>query len=171
MPQSPFADLRGLPYYDEPTLFLALGNRLWAWEFNGWKPESMSWKTGCYIHTGLSDTQVNFKGPDVQALFSSICVNSFADFPIGSMKHAIMCLENGLIASHGIAHRLQAAVHLLVAKAEDAGSGELTHPGRLVAGIRAGRVPVPDDRVVELVVVVVDRVVIVVGRGFRLSVQ
>ena len=57
MSDSPFADLRGLPYYDEPTLHLNLGGRLWAWEFDGWKPESMSWKTGCYIHTGLSNTQ------------------------------------------------------------------------------------------------------------------
>jgi glycine cleavage system aminomethyltransferase T len=64
-----------------------------------------SWKTGCYIHAGLSDRQVNFEGPEVQAFWSSICVNSFARFPIGSMKHAVMCTDNGLIAGHAILQR------------------------------------------------------------------
>jgi len=105
MNQGPFSDLRGLPYYDEPSTYLLLGGRSWAWEFNGWKPESLSWKTGCYIHGGLSDVQFRFTGPDVIPFFSSISANSFAKFSQGSMKHAIMCLENGLIASHGILQR------------------------------------------------------------------
>jgi len=105
VPRLAASDLNGLPFYDEPITYLHLGDRLRAWEFNGWKPESMSWKTGCYIHTGLSNTQFNFTGPDVEALFSSICVNSFAKFPIGSMKHAIMCTEDGLIATHAITQR------------------------------------------------------------------
>jgi len=105
MTQGPIADLGGLPYYEEPLTYLVLGGRCRAWEFNGWKPESMSWKTGCYIHTGLSGTQVNFTGPDVQPFFSSICTNSFEKFPIGSMKHAVMCTEDGLIATHAITQR------------------------------------------------------------------
>jgi vanillate/3-O-methylgallate O-demethylase len=105
MSEGPFSELRGLPYYEEPTTYLILGNRPWAWEFNGWKPESMSWKKGCYIHGGLSDLQINFTGPDIVPFFSSICTNSFARFPSGSMKHAVMCLENGLIATHGILQR------------------------------------------------------------------
>ena len=47
MSGSPFADLRGLPYYDEPSLYMNVGGRLYGYEFEGWKPESMSWKTGC----------------------------------------------------------------------------------------------------------------------------
>ena len=70
MSESPFADLRGLPYYDEPTLHLNIGGRLWAWEFDGWKPESMSWKTGCYIHAGLSRHADDFSGPGRQEFFS-----------------------------------------------------------------------------------------------------
>jgi glycine cleavage system aminomethyltransferase T len=105
MPKLASSDLNGLPFYDEPITYLHLGDRLRAWEFNGWKPESLSWKKGCYIHTGLSNTQFNFTGPDVEALFSSICVNSFAKFPVGSMKHAIMCTEDGLIATHAITQR------------------------------------------------------------------
>jgi glycine cleavage system aminomethyltransferase T len=105
MTSSPFSDLRGLPYYDEPSLYLLLGGRLWGWEFNGWKPESLSWKTGCYIHTGLSNTQTNFIGPEVKEFFSSIAVNSFDKFPIGSMKHVVMCNQDGLITSHAITQR------------------------------------------------------------------
>ena len=105
MTVSPFADLNGLPYYDEPTLHLNLGGRLWAWEFEGWKRESMSWKTGCYIHGGLCDNRTIFRGPDVKEFFSSIAVNSFENFPIGSMKHSIYCNDEGLIASQAILQR------------------------------------------------------------------
>jgi vanillate/3-O-methylgallate O-demethylase len=102
---SPFADLRGLPYYDEPTLYMNLAGRLWAWEFDGWKPESMSWKTGCYIHGGLSNTMTIFRGPDLQEFFSSIAVNSFETFDIGSMKHSIYCTDEGLVTAHAILQR------------------------------------------------------------------
>ena len=101
----PFPDLRGLPYYEDPTLYLTMGNLPWAWEFNGWKPESMSWKTGCYIHGGLSGLELAFEGPDIVPFFSSICVNSLASYPVGSMKHAIFCNDEGLIAAHGILQR------------------------------------------------------------------
>lgn len=105
MNQGPFSNLRGIPYYDEPMTYLVLGNLSFAWEFNGWKRESMSWKTGCYIHGGLSGSQFNFTGPDIIPFFSSICTNSFAKFSVGSMKHAVMCTEQGLIATHGILQR------------------------------------------------------------------
>jgi hypothetical protein len=60
-----FPALCAIPYYDEPTTYLVNWNRLRPWEFNGWKAESLSWKTGCYIHSGLSDSEVRFKGPEV----------------------------------------------------------------------------------------------------------
>ena len=105
MTRFPISNLNGLPEYQDPITYLFLYDRLRAWEFNGWKQESMSWKTGCYIHTGLSNGQTNFTGPDVEAFFSSISVNSLAKFPIGSMKHMIMCTEDGLIATHAITQR------------------------------------------------------------------
>ena len=102
---TPFADLRGLPYYDEPSLHMNLAGQLWAWEFEGWKAESMSWKTGCYIHGGLSRQQTVFRGPDVKEFFSSILVNSLENFPVGSMKHGIYCNEDGLMTAHAILQR------------------------------------------------------------------
>lgn len=106
MTKSPFSDLRGLPYYDEPVTYLVLGGRPFAWEFAGWKAESLSWKRGCYIHAGLSCLPtVRFSGPDVLPFFSSIATNSFAKFSAGTMKHAVMCNEHGRIAAHGVLQR------------------------------------------------------------------
>ena len=59
---SPFADLNGLPFYEEPALYIHLGGQIRGWEFGGWKRESLSWKTGCYIHTGLSGLQFRSRG-------------------------------------------------------------------------------------------------------------
>jgi glycine cleavage system aminomethyltransferase T len=105
MPASLLPELKGIPSYDDPALYLSLGDRSIPWEFEGWKPESLSWKTGCYIHAGLSNYQVHFEGPGALDFWESVCVNSFAKFPIGSMKHAVMCTEAGLIASHAILQR------------------------------------------------------------------
>jgi vanillate/3-O-methylgallate O-demethylase len=98
-------ELCGPLFYDEPSTYLSLWNRFRGWEYTGWKAESMSWKTGCYIHAGLSDTQMNFTGPDVVRFFESLCVNNFEKFSIGSMKHAVFCTDAGLIAAHGILQR------------------------------------------------------------------
>lgn len=102
-PQLP--ELLGLPSYPYPALYLSLGNRTIPWEFAGWQEESMSWKTGCYIHAGLSSYQVHFEGPGAHDFLASICVNSFGKFSIGAMKHAVMCTDDGLIAQHAILQR------------------------------------------------------------------
>ncbi len=108
METGPFKDLRGLPYYDEPITYLALAGRIFAWEFDGWKKESLSWKNGCYIHAGLSSLPtIRFTGRDAVPFFESISTNSFAKFSIGAMKHAVMCNEQGLIAAHGVLQRDQ----------------------------------------------------------------
>jgi glycine cleavage system aminomethyltransferase T len=102
-----------------------------AWEFNGWQAESTSWVDGCYLHAGLSRTgPVSIKGPGAAEWLQSLVINSFAKFPVGSMKHAVMCNDEGLIVAHGIVER----------KADD----ELESfaggpPGRITPG------DVPDD--------------------------
>ena len=97
--------LKGIPDYEDAALYLRLGDRTIPWEFEGWKPESLSWKKGCYIHAGLSGWQVDFEGPDACEFFASLCVNSFAKFPVGNMKHVVMCTREGLIAGHAILQR------------------------------------------------------------------
>ncbi len=78
-----------------------------AWEYTGWRDEVMSWKESCYIHGHLnpSPTYV-LRGPDALRFLTDFCVNSFAKFPVGSSKHAIMCNDEGNIMVHGMLLRL-----------------------------------------------------------------
>ena len=106
MSDSPFADLRGLPYYDEPTLLpehgrpaLGLGvRRLEA-------REHVLEDRLLHPHRPVEHTARSSAGPDVKEFFSSIAVNSFENFPIGSMKHSIYCNDDGLITAHAILQR------------------------------------------------------------------
>jgi vanillate/3-O-methylgallate O-demethylase len=96
-----------LPYDPAPALYIGSGGTMRLWEYNGWKAESMSWKTGCYIHAGLSRmSKVYFRGPDALKFLSYISINGYTTFPINTGKHMIMCNENGLIVRHGVLERL-----------------------------------------------------------------
>jgi vanillate/3-O-methylgallate O-demethylase len=110
MTDSTFAAPVATPFYKDHVLYHVIESpgirSVRAWQFSGWKAESMSWKTGCYIHAGLSGTgPLSLKGPDAERFLESLCINSFAKFPVGSMKHAVMCNEDGLIGCHGITER------------------------------------------------------------------
>ena len=102
---TPFNQPFAFPCYAEPTLYVAVGDSLRPWEYNGWKPESLSWKQSCYIHTGLSGPVVCVDGPDADAFVAQLCTNNLASFPEGTMRHAVMCTDEGLIAAHGILQR------------------------------------------------------------------
>ena len=76
-------------------------------EYTDWRDEVLSWKESCYIHTGLNPASTfRVKGPDAIKFFSDISVNSFANFPIGGIKHCIMCNNEGLLMTHGVLLRL-----------------------------------------------------------------
>ncbi len=76
-------------------------------EYSGWREEEVSWKTGCYLHAGLNPAPTfRVKGPDALRFFSDICVNSFANFAVGTLKHAIMCNEQGMVIAHGVLLRV-----------------------------------------------------------------
>jgi len=78
-----------------------------AWEFNGWRKESLSWRDGCYIHAGLSRTgPISIRGPEAKKYLQSIVINSLENFPVGSMKHGVMIDAAGLITAHGIIQRM-----------------------------------------------------------------
>lgn len=98
------------PFYPGYPLFNVGGGAPRQWEFNGWKRESMSWKTGCYIHGGLSGPgQFLFHGSDAEMFLQGLSVNSFEKFAVGTARHVIMCDDRGLIASHGVMQRLKDA--------------------------------------------------------------
>src|SRR6476661_3709245 len=94
------------PLYGDLRRFTRVFGTLRAWEFDGWKPESLSWKTGCYIHAGLSGpVQWTFEGPQAIDFLASISINGYKKFPEGSAKHAIMLNDEGLIAAHALVQR------------------------------------------------------------------
>jgi glycine cleavage system aminomethyltransferase T len=72
-------------------------------EYGGWRDEQLSWKKTCYLHAGLNPAPTfRVKGPDALRFFSDTCVNSFADFRVGTLKHAVMCNDEGLVIAHGV---------------------------------------------------------------------
>lgn len=77
------------------------------WEYSAWRDEVMSWKETCYLHAGLNPAPTyRVKGPDAMKFFADISVNSFAKFPIGTLKHCIMGNEKGLIMADGVLLRV-----------------------------------------------------------------
>lgn len=100
------AQLKAAPIYSDIKTYMIWGGNLAIWEVDGWKPESMSWKTGCYIHTGLSgNAEITLRGPDVQMALSSVSINDCYKWPIGYSKHLVMCDEEGLVVNHGLMNR------------------------------------------------------------------
>jgi CheY-like chemotaxis protein len=78
-----------------------------AWEYTGWRDETMSWKTTCSIHGHLNPTPTFvLRGRGALKLLSDTCVNSFAKFSVGGAKHAVMCNQAGQIMVHGMVLRL-----------------------------------------------------------------
>jgi glycine cleavage system aminomethyltransferase T len=94
------------PFYDDARMFTRAYGRMKAFEFNGWKQESLSWKTGCSLHAGLSGpSQTTFSGPQAAEFLSGLCINGFDGFRVGGTKHAIMLTDEGLVACHALMHR------------------------------------------------------------------
>jgi len=103
---SPFNVPMAIPFDPAYPLWM-VGKVAKLWDGDGWKPESLSWKEGCYIHAGLSGPgQIRYSGKDVVPFLESIFVNNFSRFKIGTAKHAIACNDQGLIAGHGVLQRL-----------------------------------------------------------------
>ncbi len=93
--------LHGVPVYPDVKLYCNIFNGTQIWEGDGWKEESLSWKEGCYIHSGLSGlSEWVIKGPDANKLLSKLSINSCENWNIGKSKHLVMCDDNGLIVNH-----------------------------------------------------------------------
>jgi glycine cleavage system aminomethyltransferase T len=76
------------------------------WEFTNWRDETISWKKTCYLHAGLNPADtLKLKGPDVIKFLSRVCVTNFNNFPVGMIKHGVVCNEQGLIIQDGVLMR------------------------------------------------------------------
>lgn len=95
-----------VPNYPDVHTYSMIFGKLQVWEGDGWKEESMSWKTGCYIAGNLTGPmEITYSGPEAQDLLSKLSINNVYKWPIGTSKHLVMPDQNGLIANHGLAIR------------------------------------------------------------------
>jgi glycine cleavage system aminomethyltransferase T len=105
-PQSPW-----VPYDDRVVLYSLehweFGGVAQAWEYTGWRDETMSWKTTAYVHGHLNPSPTTrITGPDALEFLQSVCVNSFQKFKVGASRHAVMTDEAGRVAAHGMLVRV-----------------------------------------------------------------
>lgn len=91
----------------EVATYNAAFGDLIPWEFNGWKAETLSWKTSCCLHAGLNPAgQYRLTGPDALRLLTENGVNDFAKFSVGASKYIVMCNERGNVMADGMVWRL-----------------------------------------------------------------
>lgn len=77
------------------------------WIYTGWQDEMGALQESCYLHGGLNPTQtLRITGPDALQLLSDTCVNSMANFAVGTGKHGIMCNDKGQVMQDGVLVRL-----------------------------------------------------------------
>ncbi|MFE7835093.1 aminomethyl transferase family protein [Streptomyces sp. NPDC057474] len=95
-----------VPGYPDVRTYVNDLGYLNVWEGDGWKEESMSWKTGCYMATNLSGPmEFTYSGRGAQAFLSRLVINDVYNWPLSTSKHLVMTGESGLIVSHGLAVR------------------------------------------------------------------
>jgi len=95
-----------IPIYSDVRTYTEVLGVLHMWEGDGWKAESMSWKTGAYIASNLSGMpEITFSGPDAQELLSQVSINNVYKWPIGKSKHLVMPDQHGFIANHALTVR------------------------------------------------------------------
>ncbi|GAB3618382.1 aminomethyltransferase family protein [Okibacterium endophyticum] len=105
-PQSPWVP------YDERVVLYSLehwefGGVAQAWEYTGWRDETLSWKKTAYIHGHLNPSPTaRISGPDALEFLQGVCVNSFQAFQVGAARHAVMTDDAGRVAAHGMLVRV-----------------------------------------------------------------
>lgn len=101
VPHSPY-----LPFDPEVADYNTTFTHLSPWQFGGWKKESLSWKTSCYLHAGLNPAlPYRLQGPGAMDLLRDACINGFTRFSIGCSKHAVMCNALGNVMADGMVLR------------------------------------------------------------------
>ncbi|MEU9448978.1 hypothetical protein [Streptomyces sp. NPDC048277] len=105
-PHSPFVPYDPIVQFYECAAW-AFGGDAEAWEYTGWRDETLAATTTASLHGHLNPSPtLRLTGPDALEFLSSVCVNSFANFRVGASRHAIMTDELGRVAAHGMLLRL-----------------------------------------------------------------
>lgn len=75
-------------------------------EETNWRDVQTSWKETCYIGDWSFMPDLHVAGPDALDLFEDLCVNSMADFEVGTAKQAIMCNGDGKVIGDSVLMRV-----------------------------------------------------------------
>jgi glycine cleavage system aminomethyltransferase T len=76
-------------------------------EYQGYRDEIVASKTSAWIGTPLNESPIyDVKGPDAAQFLTSLCVNNFMKMKVGSIRHAIMCNDDGYILTDGVVMKI-----------------------------------------------------------------
>lgn len=96
----------GTPYDVSQLAMARYGSVSPIW-YTGWRDETLSWHLTCSFGSVLNPSPVIvIRGPEAKKFLKESFVNNIEDFPIGIIKHGLLCLENGLLATHGVIMRI-----------------------------------------------------------------
>ena len=101
----PFNPFHALP--DPPAMLYSNSFvNVSPYEFTGWRDETRSWKTTCYLHAGLNPTDTYVvKGPDALDFLARATVTNMDNFEVGRIKHGVCCDSRGRVVVDGVMMR------------------------------------------------------------------
>lgn len=84
-----------------------------ALEYDGFREEILASKTTAHLGAALNGHTPTFEvsGPDALEFLRSICVNSFRNFAVGQLRHAILCNDEGKIITDGVVIHVEEGVY------------------------------------------------------------
>ncbi len=72
-------------------------------EFSNWRDEQRAWReAGVLYDQSHHMAELTVKGPDAQALLTSLAINSFANFDVTKAKHFVPCSYDGYVRDEGL---------------------------------------------------------------------
>jgi glycine cleavage system aminomethyltransferase T len=82
-------------------------------EYLGYEPEILASKTTAYLGTALNAMSpvYDVSGPDAIEFLRSVCINSFKNFQVGQIRHAVLCNDKGQIITDGVVARIEEGVY------------------------------------------------------------
>ena len=82
-------------------------------EFLGYEREVLASKETAYLGTALNGMSpvYDVTGADALEFLRSVCVNSFKNFHVGQIRHAVLCNEKGQVLTDGVVARIEDNVY------------------------------------------------------------
>ena len=82
-------------------------------EYLGYEKEVLASKQTAYLGTALNGMSPIFdvSGPDALEFLRSVCINSFKNFRVGQIRHAVMCNDKGQVLTDGVVAHIEEGVY------------------------------------------------------------